>query len=164
MASLAVAFACALAAAPVRAQDHAQPATAPAAARGVVPAAQAPKAPQAAAAAAIDTAFRAWDTDHNGALSPAEFRAGMEALRRQAEEKATLARLREQFDKLDANRNGGIDANEYANLLLVRDAGGNAPALSAFDRNGDKRLQFAEYLALVSRMAPARQHAAGKTP
>jgi Ca2+-binding EF-hand superfamily protein len=88
----------------------------------------------------------------------------MEALRRQAEEKATLARLREQFDKLDANRNGGIDANEYANLLLVRDAGGNAPALSAFDRNGDKRLQFAEYLALVSRMAPARQHAAGKTP
>jgi Ca2+-binding EF-hand superfamily protein len=155
--ALAAAFALALPAATARAQV---PAKAPqAAARPAAPAVKAPPV-----GAAIDAAFKAWDSDHDGALSLAEFRAGMDALRRRTEEKATVARLREQFDKIDANHDGGLDASEYASLLLVRDAGRNAPELSAFDRNDDRRLQFAEYLALVARLAPAQQQPARKTP
>jgi Ca2+-binding EF-hand superfamily protein len=113
---------------------------------------------QIATEAGIDAAFKAWDGNHDGFLSQAEFRAGMGAAQHRARERAALAaRLREQFEKVDANHDGGIDAGEYANLMLVHDAGKAAPALSSFDRNGDQRLEFAEYLALVGRLAPAHR-------
>ena len=128
-------------------------------------AAQRPAAqPAGNADAMADAAFKAWDTDRNGALSPAEFRVVMAALTRRAEARTALAlRLREQFDKVDANGNGGIEAAEYGNLLLVRAAGKSAPALAAFDRNHDQRLDFAEYVALVERLSPT-QRAPGKAP
>jgi hypothetical protein len=118
-----------------------------------------PRAPASHAAdAAIDAQFKAWDTDHDGKLSQAEFGAGMAAFRRRAEAGTEAAvRLRGQFDRIDANRDDAIDAGEYPNLELVRAAGKAAPALSAFDRNRDQRLQFAEYLSLVARLAPAQR-------
>jgi hypothetical protein len=64
------------------------------------------------------------------------------------------ARLREQFHKIDANGNNAIDANEYANLVLVKQAGKSAQPLSSFDTNKDQRLEFGEYVELVQRMAP----------
>lgn len=129
------------------------------------PAQQAPRASRAAAAtraagsdATLDALFKAWDTDHDGRLSPTEFNARMAAYRRRVEAGTELAvRLREQFDKVDADRNEAIDAGEYPSLLLVRQRGKAAPALAAFDRNGDQRLQFAEYVALVARLAPAQR-------
>jgi hypothetical protein len=112
--------------------------------------------PARSADAVIDAQFKAWDADRDGELSQAEFATGMAAFRRRAEAATEAAvRLREQFDRIDANRNDGIDAGEYANLQLVRAAGEAAPALSDFDRNRDQRLQFAEYLSLVARLAPA---------
>jgi Ca2+-binding EF-hand superfamily protein len=119
-------------------------------------AAQAPAAKPPAKAAAetvppeIDTAFRAWDADKSGTLSLQEFRNGWMLLRRAGE---LQARLREQFHKIDANGNNAIDANEYANLVLVKQAGKSAQPLSSFDTNKDQRLVFGEYVELVQRMA-----------
>lgn len=105
---------------------------------------------QAAAAAQVDATFKAWDADHNGALSAQEFKTGWAAMRQVAE---VEARLRAQFHKVDANGNGAIDAAEYANLVLVKNAGKSAPLLSAFDTNKNQRLEFGEYLGLVRRMS-----------
>jgi len=123
-----------------------------------------PKPAQAAPQAVppeIDTAFQAWDADHNGTLSLQEFRNGWLVLRRTAE---MQARLREQFHKLDANGNDAIEANEYANLLLVKQAGKSAPPLSAFDANKNQRLEFGEYVELVQRMAARPAAPPAKTP
>lgn len=118
--------------------------------------AQATAAPATPRGQAVDATFKAWDADHDGVLSQAEFREGWNSLRQRAEGKVE-ASLRAQFDKVDANRDGAIDAGEYRNLLLVQRAGKSAPALASFDHSGDQRLQFDEYLSLVGRLAaPAR--------
>jgi hypothetical protein len=44
----------------------------------------------------------------------------------------------------------------------VQRAGKSAPVLASFDRNGDQRLEFDEYMALVTRMAAAPR--AGQGP
>jgi hypothetical protein len=156
--------------APVHAQSQPSPAAPVAAPRPAVqsarPAVQpahpaTPSAPSADAMA--DAAFKAWDANRDGTLSPAEFRTGMTVLRRRTEASTALAlRLRAQFDRIDADGNDAIDGGEYGHLLLVRKAD-KAPALSTFDRNRDQRLDFAEYLVLVERLAPATR-APGKTP
>jgi Ca2+-binding EF-hand superfamily protein len=125
--------------------------------------ATAPAAPAAPREPAVDATFKAWDADHNGALSQAEFRQGWNSVRQRAEDKVE-ASLRTQFDKVDANHNGGIDAGEYGKLLLVQRAGKSAPALASFDRNGDQRLEFDEYMALVGRLAVAPRKPQGKSP
>jgi EF hand domain-containing protein len=110
----------------------------------------------------VDAAFAAWDADRSGALSLQEFRSGWMMMRRASE---TQARLRGQFDTIDANRNGGIDANEYANLVLVKRAGKSAPLLSAFDANRNQRLEFPEYLEFIKRMTqPQAAPAPKKSP
>lgn len=98
-----------------------------------------------------DTTFTAWDTDHNGSLSQQEFRTGWVQARQALE---VQARLRQQFAALDTNKNGAIDASEYGNLLLIKQAGKAAPPLATFDANKDGKLQPAEYLLLVSKLAP----------
>ena len=131
-------------------------------------AAQAPTAAKPAAATQqqappeIDAAFKDWDADRNGSLSLQEFRNGWLVLRRA---EAMQVRLREQFQKIDVNRNSAIDANEYGNLMLVKQAGKSAPALAAFDANKDQRLEFGEYIELVRTMSTPPQPApAAKKP
>jgi len=132
-------------------------------------AAQAPTTAKPAAATTqqqvppeIDAAFKDWDADRNGSLSLQEFRSGWLMLRRA---EAMQVRLREQFQKIDVNRNSAIDSNEYGNLVLVKQAGKSAPALPAFDANKDQRLEFGEYIELVRTMsAPHPPAAAAKKP
>ncbi|MDQ2703326.1 MAG: EF-hand domain-containing protein [Pseudomonadota bacterium] len=97
--------------------------------------------------------FDAWDADHNGVLSRPEFDNGWRAMVGRSVE----ARLRSQFEKLDRNDDGGLDGAEYASLALVLRAGNDAPALDAFDANGDKRLQFNEYIASVRALVAANR-------
>lgn len=129
---------------------------APAATAQAVPATPAPRA-AAPAPAGVEATFAAWDLDRNGALSPQEFTAGWQRLRQNAAE----ARLRAQFHAVDADRNGTIGAGEYGKLQLVKAAGKSAPPLSAFDANRNQQLEFAEYMALVRKLAtaPARKPA-----
>lgn len=103
-------------------------------------------------------AFKAWDKDHNGSLSPVEFRAGWQQVQRAAE---LQARLRHQFATVDANNNGAIDPAEYGSLMLIKNAGAKAPQMSVFDANRDGKLGFGEYLKLVQTLAPQE---AGKGP
>ncbi len=111
-----------------------------------------------------DSVFKLLDQDGNGSISRAEFdhwwarRAGSGQMR---------IPLRNQFDRLDRNRNGGLDQEEYAQMILIRQAGPAAPPLSRFDANRDGRLDYDEYLQLVNqlsrvqtRQAPAKPGAA----
>ena len=114
-----------------------------------------PAAPAAAQARPVADpaaeAFGAWDKDRNGSLSLVEFRAGWQQVQRVAE---VQARLRHQFATVDANHNGAIDPAEYGGLLLVKNAGRNAPQMSVFDANRDGKLGFPEYVKLVQALAP----------
>lgn len=98
-----------------------------------------------------DATFAAWDTDNNGSLSPQEFRTGWQQARQTLQ---VQARLRQQFATIDANKSGAIEASEYGNLLLIKQAGKAAPPLARFDANKDGKLQQGEYVQLVSTLAP----------
>jgi hypothetical protein len=118
--------------------------------------ASAPVSPQVQPA---DATFAAWDTDHDGSLSQQEFRMGWQQARQALE---VQAKLRQQFATIDANKSGAIEASEYGNLLLIKQAGKSAPPLATFDTNKDGKLQWAEYLQLVMKLAPqaaAKGHA-----
>ena len=101
-------------------------------------------------------AFKAWDKDQSGSLSPAEFRTGWQQVQRVTE---VQARLRHQFATVDANKNNAIDPAEYGSLMLVKQAGKNAPQMSVFDGNRDGKLAFGEYAKLVQTLSA---QAAGK--
>ncbi|GHC03517.1 EF-hand domain-containing protein [Thermomonas carbonis] len=104
-------------------------------------------------------AFKAWDKDGNGNLSLVEFRMGWQQVQRVTE---TQARLRQQFATVDANKNNAIDPAEYGSLMLVRQAGKNAPQMSVFDLDRDGKLAFGEYVKLVQTLAPDAAKAATK--
>ena len=113
--------------------------------------------PQAQATADPAAAmFKAWDKNSDGQLSLMEFRAGW--LQAQAVAK-TQAALGRQFAALDANHDRAIDAGEYGNLLLVKNAGKAAPPLARFDANVNGKLEFVEYVKLVETLAPQQQEA-----
>ena len=92
--------------------------------------------------------FARWDTDHNGVLSPQEFRAGWHQLQATAE----LHRLHEQFVAMDTDKNGCLDASEYAHLELIRNAGKSAPPMAMFDTEKNQCLDFKEYVNVVNYM------------
>lgn len=108
-----------------------------------------PAAPAGSAQAATPL-FDMLDANKDHVLSRQEFQSGYAGLQRLI---AAQLRLREQFGALDANRNGAIDAGEYANLELIRSRGTAAPPMSAFDIDHDQKLGFSEYAALVRRLA-----------
>jgi Ca2+-binding EF-hand superfamily protein len=94
--------------------------------------------------------FDMLDANKDQVLSRQEFQSGYAGLQRLI---AAQLRLREQFGVLDANRNGAIDASEFANLELIRHLGTAAPSLIAFDIDHDQKLSFSEYATLVRRLS-----------
>jgi hypothetical protein len=102
---------------------------------------------------AAPSLFDDLDTNKDLVLSRQEFQAGYVGLQRVI---AMQVRLREHFGALDANRSGAIDASEYANVELIKSQGKAAPALSIFDANHDQQLDFAEYTALVRKLATTK--------
>jgi len=53
---------------------------------------------------------------------------------------------------MDTNKDGVLEAAEYANLELVKKAGASAPAMSTFDTNKSQTLDFKEYVGFVKAM------------
>jgi hypothetical protein len=106
-----------------------------------------------------EQAFAALDANKDKTLSLAEFQVGYA---RMLQATALEARLREQFLSLDTDRSGAIERAEYDRLALVKRAGALAPALSTFDGNTNRKLEFSEYVAAVRAMATSQQAAAQK--
>ena len=121
-----------------------------AAAQSAAPVAARPAGQPVPAQAGTNVIFNALDTDRNGMLSRQEFHAGYPGLVRAI---AVELRLREQFQALDADHSGAIEADEFAGLELVKRAGKAAPALARFDSSRDLKLDFAEYLAAVRQLS-----------
>lgn len=111
--------------------------------------AQTQQQPQQQQAGGPDAVFAAWDKDGNGALSKDEFRNGWAGTRNAL----AVQRLKAEFQRHDANKDGKLQANEYANLALVQRAGKSAPMMSAFDKDKDQGLDFAEYVDFVKTAA-----------
>ncbi|MCI4568310.1 hypothetical protein [Lysobacter sp. CFH 32150] len=125
----------------------------PAAAQTAPTSGQQPANVQAQMPARTEVLFGALDTNKDKALSLQEFQAGYAGLQRAI---ALEVRLREQFRTVDADRSGAIEAGEYANLVLVKQAGAAAPGLAAFDANKNQKLEFVEYLTVVHRLAASQ--------
>lgn len=115
-------------------------------------------APLAPTADGSPKVFAAMDANHDGNLSQEEFRKGYAGLRQAI---ALEVRLREQFQAIDADRSGALDAGEYAKLALVKQAGQTAPGLSVFDADKNRKLEFEEYLAAVRALFAQGQKARG---
>ena len=86
-------------------------------------------------------------------LSPQEFRVGWQQLRAAAERQ----RLHEQFVAMDTDKNGCLNATEYAHLMLVQQAGKSAPPMAMFDIQRNQCLDFKEYLNAVDFMLKQRK-------
>jgi Ca2+-binding EF-hand superfamily protein len=99
-----------------------------------------------------DAVFAALDTDHDQALSRAEFQAGYARVQQAI---AIEARLRRQFAVVDGNHDGAIDSAEFVQLALVARLGNAAPAMASFDGNRDGKLGFDEYRVVVQRLGAA---------
>ena len=100
-----------------------------------------------------DAIFARWDTNHDKMLSLDEFRAGWKEL----EATMALRRLHEQFVVMDTNKNGCLNAAEYAHLELIQSAGKSAPPMSMFDTEKNGCLDFKEYVNVVNYMMK-REH------
>ena len=92
--------------------------------------------------------FNAWDKDKNKSLSVEEFKAGWIDIQM----RQMVAKLHANFVQMDANKSGAIEQAEFNNLELVKKAGAKAPMLSAFDADKNGKLEFKEYVELVSTM------------
>jgi hypothetical protein len=129
-------------------------AAAPAIAQNAPKPAQPAAAPAAQQQAGPDAVFALWDKDKNGSLSKNEFAAGWTEMRTDM----VMQRMHAEFERQDANKSGKLEANEFANLVIVQRLGKSAPAMSAFDANKNAGLEFPEYIEFIKtamRQAPA---------
>jgi hypothetical protein len=115
-------------------------------------AASAPAASNAPQPVGANEIFARWDRDHSKTLSLAEFKAGWD----QIQANLLVKRLHETFVAMDTNKDGTLEASEYANLELVRKAGASAPPMSTFDTNKSQTLDFKEYLGFVQAMVKSK--------
>ena len=118
------------------AKPGAKPASAPAAQAG----AQKPVTPE--------MVFDSWDKDKNKSLSVEEFKDGWTEIQM----RQVVAKLHANFVQMDTNKSGALEANEFANLELIKKAGAKAPMMSAFDDDKNGKMEFKEYVEMVSTM------------
>jgi Ca2+-binding EF-hand superfamily protein len=111
-----------------------------------------PAKPAAAAnkprAATPDETFALWDKDKNKSLTLEEFKAGFQMVQTQQ----AVRKLHANFAAMDKNKSGSLEADEYANLELVKKAGSKAPMMSFYDGDKNGKLDFKEYLAMIEAM------------
>jgi EF hand len=122
-------------------------ALAQAAAPAAAPAAKSPVQSQGP-----DEVFARWDKDKNKSLSLEEFKAGFD----EVERANALRKLHQNFVAMDTNKSNAIEANEYANLELIKKAGAKAPAMSAFDTDKNGKLEFKEYVGMIGTMVRSK--------
>ena len=99
--------------------------------------------------AGIDEMFKAMDRDGNKQLSYNEFKTAIVNERKQI---VIIERLRADFTELDKNRSKSLDSAEFNAHPGMKTLSEPKPQLSQFDRNGDKKLDFAEYVGFIQQM------------
>ena len=110
--------------------------------------AAAPAAQNAPKAATPEMVFDAWDKDKNKTLSVEEFKAGWTEIQM----RQIISKLHANFVQMDANKSGALEANEFASLELIKKAGAKAPMMSAYDADRNGKMEFKEYVEMVSTM------------
>lgn len=100
---------------------------------------------------AAATAFARMDSDRDGQLSLREFEKGIASPRGyDGSGGVVYQRLPARFRALDGDASGYLEAVEFATFVQRWHGPGAAPALLASDRNGDGRLDFREFVALLA--------------
>jgi len=99
-------------------------------------------------AATPEMIFNAWDKDKNKSLSAEEFKAGWTEIQM----RQVIAKLHQQFVQMDNNKSGALEQNEFSNLEVIKKAGAKAPMMSAFDTDKNGKLEFKEYVEMISTM------------
>lgn len=99
-------------------------------------------------AAEAEAAFARMDTNHDQQLSLDEFKN----LTRNGRQGLVYPRLPAHFRSRDLDQSGFLEAEEFAGLRMVINAGSGAPTLAAVDSNGDARLDFREYVLMMARL------------
>ncbi|MFZ9310208.1 MAG: EF-hand domain-containing protein [Arenimonas sp.] len=98
----------------------------------------------------IDKMFAALDKDNNKQLSYDEFKNGVVAERRQA---MLMQRLGQIFQDADKNGNKTLEVVEFNALPGVKAAKDPKPKFADYDKNKDQKMDFREYLEVVSKMS-----------
>jgi Ca2+-binding EF-hand superfamily protein len=114
-------------------------------AAGAKPAGAAGEQPKAATPEMI---FNAWDKDKNKSLSAEEFKAGWTEIQM----RQVIGKLHQQFVQMDTNKSGALEQNEFSNLEVIKKAGAKAPMMSAFDTDKNGKMEFKEYVEMISTM------------
>ncbi len=122
--------------------------------RSSTPASSAAKPPAASQAPeSAESVFAHMDKNGDKMLSLEEFKTGVELRNREI----LLERLQEQFKTMDLNHDTFLQSTEYAQLPLVKRYGASAPGFTDSDTNHDQKLDFREYIGLISKFANSRQ-------
>lgn len=121
-------------------------ATLPAHAQATAPTTQSSRPPAQLQAPPASVIFNRWDSDKNKSLSAEEFTAGWDEMQLSL----VLRKLQSNFQTMDINKSGGLEASEYAQLELVRKAGKSAPMMSFYDKDKNGKLDFKEYALMVT--------------
>jgi Ca2+-binding EF-hand superfamily protein len=95
----------------------------------------------------LDAEFKQMDSNGDGKLIKTEVQAAIQ--KRAAEMQATLAqRQKDEFDKLDANRDGSLSLAEYrAGTVVSAKAGAADSRIAQLDTNKDGAISLAEFRA-----------------
>lgn len=105
-----------------------------------------------AKAATPEAIFDRWDKDKNKSLSLDEFRAGWQ----EVQMGALVRKLHGNFVSMDTNKSGSLEANEFANLELVKKS--KTPVqFASFDTDKNQKIDFKEYVGMIKAMAPAKR-------
>jgi hypothetical protein len=100
---------------------------------------------------AAATAFARMDSDRDGQLSLREFEKGIASPRGyDGSGGVVYQRLPARFRALDGDASGYLEEVEFATFVQRWNGPGAAPALPASDRDGDGRLDFREFVALLA--------------
>lgn len=97
-------------------------------------------------AADAEAAFARVDSNHDQQLSLDEFKT----LSPSGRLGLVYPRLPAHFRSRDLDQSGFLEAEEFAGLRMVIDAGSGAPTLASVDGNGDARLDFREYVLMMA--------------
>ena len=104
------------------------------------------------APASPEQIFAHWDKDKNSSLSLEEFKAGWQEIQMGQ----LVRKLHGNFVAMDSNKSGALEANEFANLEIVKKS--KTPVqMATFDADKNQKLDFKEYVGMLKALSPTKR-------